>query len=165
MTYEYNESTGRYIVRNAQIQFANFGGLQTQFNNAGKRNFKLIVDEELGNELREQGVYVSELKQRDELDPIRYSVKIGVYPTSDINLVSGHTVQPLTLDTCGVIDMEMRKGHVRNGEVKLEFHVSENRQLAKPAIYLRLDTLYVPINKSKLTEEYEDYDVLDEAEA
>jgi len=48
---------------------------------------------------------------------------------------------------------------VRNGEIQMEFHVSVNTRLSKPTPYLRLDTLFVPINKSRLMEEYEDYEV------
>lgn len=159
MTYEYDNNNGRYIVRNAQIQYANFSGMENEFNAAGKRNFKLIMNEDLAAELQEQGIRVTELKRRDDTDPVRYSAKIGIYPTSEIYMLSGHVRQELNQDTCGIIDMEMRKGHVRNGEIKLEFHVSVNTRLSKPTPYLRLDTLFVPINKSRLMEEYEDYEV------
>ena len=162
MTYSYDEENGRYILKSTQIQFPNFSGQESDFNAAGKRNFKAIVDEELAAELRDQGIRVTELRRRDDTDPIRYSVKIGVYPTSEMFLVSGTVLQELNMDTCGIIDMEMRKGHIRNGSIDLEFHVSTNTRLPTPTPYLRLDTGYFPINKSKLAQEYENYEVMDE---
>lgn len=166
MTYSYNENTGRYIVKNAQIQFVNFSGLETDFNAAGKRNFKLIIDEALADELQEQGVRVTELRRRDDTEPVRFSVKIGVYGTSDMFLCTGnHVEQELDLETCKIIDMEMRKGHIQNGQVKLSFHVSQNTRLPNPVTYLRLDSIYIPITHDELADEFDfdEDDVFEEA--
>lgn len=158
MTYSYDEENSRYVLKNAQIQFTNFSGQENEFNAAGKRNFKVIIDEELARELQEQGVRVSELRRRDDTEPVRFSVKVGVYPTSEMFLLSGSTRKELTLDTCGLIDMEIRKGHVKQGQIAMEFHVSTNTRLARPTPYIRLDTLFVPIGKSQLKAEYDDYE-------
>lgn len=162
MTYFYDEENGRYVIKGAQIQYPNFSGLQSEFNAAGKKNFKAIIDEDLARELEDQGIRTTELRRRDDTDPVRFSVKIGVYPTSEMFLLSGRVKQALNLDTCSIIDMEMRKGHVRNGQIDMEFHVSVNSRLPQPKPYLRLDTMYIPISKSKLTQEYEDYEDYDD---
>lgn len=162
MNCYFDEDSGRYVLKGTQIQYPNFSGLENDFNAAGKKNFKVVIDETLAEELQEQGIRVSELKKRDDTDPTRYSVKIGVYPTSEMFLLSGRVRQELNMDTCGIIDMEFRKGHIRNGQIDLEFHVSVNNRLSKPAPYLRLDTAFFPINKSKLMEEYEDYETVEE---
>lgn len=161
MQYSYNENTGRYRIRNAEIWFPNFAGEESQYNAKGKQNFKIAIDEELAEEFRDMGIRVSELRRRDDTEPQRYTVKIGVYGTSEMYLVCGSVKQPLNLDNCGVIDREFRNGYVRNGEVDVKFHVSVNNRLNPPAPYLRLDSAYFPIDKDEQSEEYADYDVVD----
>ena len=161
MKYSYNENSGRYRIENAEIWYPNFEGAENQYNTAGKRNFKVAVNEELADELREQGIRVSELRRKDETEPQRYTVKIGVYANSEMYLVSGRVRQPLTLENCECIDREFRNGHVRNGEVDVKFHVSVNNRLNPPTPYVRLDAIYLPIDKDEQMEKYDDYDVVD----
>jgi predicted metal-binding protein len=51
--YTYNENTGRYRIKKAEIWFPNFAGTQSQYNQAGKRNFKVAISEELASELED----------------------------------------------------------------------------------------------------------------
>ena len=159
MNYTYNSNNGRYRIENAEIRYPNFEGNESQFNKAGKQNFKLVINEELASEFEDQGIRVREERRRDESDPPQYTVKIGVYADSAMYLVSGRVKQPLTMDTCKIIDREFRHGYVRNGEIDVKFHVSVNNRLNPPAPYLRLDSIYIPVEKDEQTEKYEDYEV------
>ena len=159
--YSYNEKSGRYRIENAEIWYPNFSGVESQFNQTGKRTFKVAINEELAGELQDQGIYVSELRRRDDTEPQRYTVKIGVYANSEMYLVSGRVQKPLTIENCGEIDREFRNGYVRNGEVDLKFHVSVNSRINPPKPYLRLDAIYLPIEKDEQAEKYADYDVVD----
>lgn len=161
MNYTYNENSGRYRIEHAEIWFPNFEGLKSQYNDAGKRNFKIAVGEELAEELRDQGIRLSEMRRRDDTEPQRYTVKIGVYGNSEMYLVADRVKQPLTLDNCHVIDREFRNGHVRNGDVDVKFHVSVNSRLNPPTPYLRLDSIYIPVEHDEQADDYADYDVVD----
>ena len=161
MQYTYNEKNGRYRIDRAEIWYPNFEGQESQFNAAGKRNFKIAINEALADDLRDQCIRVSELRRKDDTEPQRYTVKIGVYADSEMYLVSDHVKQPLNIDNCGVIDREFRSGTVRNGEIDVKFHVSVNGRLNPPAPYLRLDTIYVPVDQDEQAEKYADYDVAD----
>ena len=156
MTWNYDDASGRYVVKGARIMFPNFDGAEQEFNPAGRRNFRLLVNEDLADELKSRGLYVRERPPRDETEDTQRMVKIGVYQDADIRLLSGHNMTALELDNFGMIDREFRKGHVGNGEISLEFHVSRNTRVPSGALYARVDTMIVPLRKSRLLEEYEE---------
>lgn len=162
----YDEETGHYIVKGATVMFPNFAGDEQDFNPAGKRNFKLLLDQGLADELKSRGVNVRERPPRDEDDEPTYQVKIGVYGDADIRFLSGKAMTSMTIDNHDesnddgpMIDREFRKGHVINGEINIEFHVSKNTKITSSAPYLRLDGAVIPVRKSRLMEEYEDYEM------
>ena len=59
------------------------------------------------------------------------------------------------------IDRWFRKGHVYNGDISLEFNLSKNTKIATSSPYLRLDCMIIPIRKSRLMDEYQDYEMED----
>jgi hypothetical protein len=63
---------------------------------------------------------------------------------------------PTKDDQGSMVDAEFRKGHIKNGEISLEFHVSKNTRVATSSPYIRLDTMIIPIRKSRLLEEYDE---------
>ena len=155
MTAFYDEDTGRYIIKNARILFPNFAGEEQDYNPAGKRNFRLVVDEALANELQDRGLHVRTREPLNEGDEAQYFVKIGVYRDADIRLLSGRVMTALEIDDFDVVDKEFRRGHVKNREIGLEFHVSVNTKVRNGSPYARLDTAVVPIGRSRLLEEYD----------
>ena len=169
MTWSYDEDTGRYIVKNARILFPNFQGAEQDYNIAGKRNFNLQINEELAHVLEGEGVRVRARDPRNDDEDTQYLIKVGVYRDAEIRMLSGRAMTrvlienddrglPTKNDQGNMVDDEFRRGHVRNGEIKVEFHVSRNTRVANAMIYIRLDTMIIPIRKSKLLEEYEDYE-------
>jgi len=170
MTWDYDEMSGRYLVKGARLRFPNFDGAEQDYNMKGKRNFRLVLDEALAREIKDRGVYVKERMVPGEDEETEYTVKIGVYADADIRLLSGRTMQKMTIlgakdrdehprdDDGAVIDREFQKGHVVNGDIDLEFHVSKNTKVAASSPYVRLDTAIIPIRKSRLLSEYEDYE-------
>lgn len=169
LNWEYDELSGRYIVKGARVLFANFEGAEQDYNQKGKRNFRLQLDESLKDEIKRQGVYVRERPGRDEFDDPQYLMKVGVYGDADIRLLSGRTMTkvPITTDPAtdggSLIDREFQKGHVENGRIDIEFHVSKNTRVASSSPYVRVDTMIIPIRKSKLLDGYDDIDDEDEA--
>lgn len=161
MNWSYDENSGRYVVKGARILFPNFAGEEQDYNAKGRRNFRLQLDEDLASELKERGVYVRERPPRNDDEDTQYLVKIGVYPSADVRLLSGRTMTQLNVDNFDLVDKEFRKGEVENGNIGLEFHVSRNTKVSNGALYVRLDTCVLPIRKSALLEDYE-YDEDDE---
>ena len=159
----YDEESGRYVVKGARILFPNFEGAAQTYNQAGKRNFRLQLPEDLAEEMKTRGIYVRTMEPRDETEETRYLMKIGVYQDADIRLLSGRTMTPLTAETFEMVDREFTKGHIMNGSIDIEFHVSKNTRVPNPSPYARLDTAIIPIRKSRLLQDYEDYEDDEEA--
>lgn len=164
MTYEFDQYSRHYIVCGTRILFANFTGAARQYNNEGRRNFHVVVPEELAQELADKGVYIHKLDPRNEGDDYTYTLKISVYEDAEILMLSGrnksHAVinnSDKSLDMGPMIDKEFAKGHVMNGNVDIEFHVARNTKVANSSPYLRVDMLVLPLRKSKLAEAYENY--------
>lgn len=158
----YDEESGRYVVKGARILFPNFEGAEQDYNQAGKRNFRLELNEAMAEEMKSRGVYVRYREGRDETEPDQYLMKVGIYPDADIRLLSGKAMTALTPETFELVDREFRKGHVGNGDISLEFHISKNTRVAASSPYARVDTMIIPIRKSRLLSEYEDYETDDE---
>lgn len=72
--------------------YRNFAGEKTQFNPTGKRTFVLLLDEQNGRLLEEQGWHIRWREPRDEQDDptalLTVEVKFGEYPPK-IVLISG----------------------------------------------------------------------------
>lgn len=170
LNWEYDELSGRYIVKGATIRFTNFDGAEQDYNQKGKRNFRLELDKSLCEEIKRQGVYVRERPGRDEFDETQYLMKVGIYPDADIRILTGRTMTKVPIlpeqerqrdpdkDGGSLIDREFQKGHVENGKIDIEFHVSKNTRVATSSPYVRVDTMIIPIRKSKLLEGYDDLD-------
>ena len=154
----YDEDTGRYVVKGARILFPNFEGVEQDYNQAGKRNFRLQLTEGMASEMKSRGVYVRERPSQDETEETQYLMKIGVYQDADVRLLSGRAMSTLGIDNFDMVDREFRKGHVKNGEIDLEFHISKNTRVTASSPYARLDTIILPIRKSRILEDYEGYD-------
>ena len=158
LNWTYDEATGRYIVKGARILFPNFEGHEDAFNQNGKRNFRLQLSESLAEELKSRGAFVRERPPRNEDEDPQYLVKIGVYKNSDIRVLSGKVMTALTPETFVMVDREFQRGHVANGDIDLEFHVARNTRIASAPIFISLDTAIIPVRKSRLLEDYEDYE-------
>lgn len=154
----YDDETGRYVMKGARILFPNFEGAEQDYNQAGKRNFRLQVPEDLAEEMKSRGIYVRERPPREDEDETQYLMKVGIYNDADIRFLSGRKMQPLTPDNFDLVDKEFRKGHVGNGDISVEFHVSRNTRVQTSSPYVRVDTMIIPIRKSRLLEDYAEYE-------
>lgn len=162
MKWSYDEKDGRYYVEGARISFTNFTGTENDYNRAGRKNFKLRLDEALYNELIDRNVRASMREPREEGDEAMYSVKVGVYPNTDVYLLTRKAKNLLDYDNLDMVDHSVSRGQVENGQIDLSFHVSVNTQMAKPTYYLRCDEIYIPLKESRFDRKYENYGMEDD---
>lgn len=163
MKWSYNEKDNRYYVEGARISFTNFTGTESDYNRAGSKNFKLRLDESLYNELIDRNVRASMREPREEGDEPMYNVKVGVYPSSDIYLLTRKAKNRVDFDNLDIVDRSVSRGQIVNGEIDLSFHVSLNTKMAKPTYYLRCDEMYIPLkDPSKFEQKYENYGMEDD---
>lgn len=104
---------GTISVENARIAFRNFSGAATKFNPAGRRNFCLLLEEDLAQSMAEDGWNIRELQAREEGDaPQPYvQVVVAYYEEPEkqrfnpkIVLVTGQGKTLLDEETINVID-------------------------------------------------------------
>ena len=94
-------------IENARIIYRNFAGKETKYNPPGRRNFSVILEEEMALVLKEDGWNVKPLKKRDESDPQRYhlpvAVVFGPYPPKMV-IVQGGRKTVLTEESVSMLD-------------------------------------------------------------
>lgn len=132
--------------------FRNFRGEKRQFNDAGKRNFNLVVSPEQAEELANIGCNVKYLKPRDddeeEATPfVKVNVAFGKYPP-ELYLVSKKSKKLLNEDGLGLLDGVVFK----NADLVLRtYHRDEH------SCSLYLQRGFFEIKTDPITAKYEDY--------
>lgn len=72
------EKDGSVLLEDVRIIFRNFAGVKKKYNDEGKRNFTVILDEETGARLLRDGWNVKRLKARGEDELGDLSLKVTV---------------------------------------------------------------------------------------
>ena len=103
-----NEEKRKNItIEGARIIFRNFSGEPGRFNDAGNRNFCVIIDDELADDLKVDGWNVRYLKPREEDESptpyIKVNVKYGKYPPK-IAVLSEHKKKMFTESDVSKLD-------------------------------------------------------------
>lgn len=78
MSQELARRASSVTIENARLFFKNFSGEETQFNEAGKRNFGVALPADVAEEMLKDGWNVKVLKSRDEGDEPQPWVKVNV---------------------------------------------------------------------------------------
>ena len=95
-------------IDDARIIYRNFSGEASQFNRAGDRNFSVLIeDEQIANELRDQGWNVKIKQAREEGDTpfMHLPVKVKFNDRGpSVYLVSGSNRVKLDEETIGMLD-------------------------------------------------------------
>ena len=95
------------VIENARLIFRNFSGKETTFNPAGSRNFCVLLDNDLGEKLTEDGWNVKWLKAKDEEDPpqayLQVTVSFVQYPPK-ITIITSSGKRDLDENSVNVLD-------------------------------------------------------------
>lgn len=94
-------------IENARLQFRNFSGKEGRFNPAGRRNFCVLLDDDIARKLESDGWNVRWLEPRDPLDEkqayIQVTVKYGNIPPK-IVMITSSSKTVLNEDTIDILD-------------------------------------------------------------
>ena len=81
------------VIEGARIGFRNFGGQEGKYNPAGRRNFCVFLEEELGKTLEDDGWNVRWLQPRDDQETPQAYLQVAVnfdnVPPKMIMITSG----------------------------------------------------------------------------
>lgn len=66
------------VIENARIMFPNFSGKEGVYNPAGRRNFCVVLNDEMANTLRDDGWNIKALKPLDEMDDPQPYIQVAV---------------------------------------------------------------------------------------
>jgi hypothetical protein len=141
------------IIEDARIRFRNFEGRQGMYNKAGDKNFVVLLDPDLAQDLANEGWVIKQLKPRDEdEDPQPYlsvSVKYHDNPfPPTIKVVTSRGTTELDDESVEMLD------HVEIGNVDLiirPFDWSFNGNSGRKAM---LKSMYVTIIEDPLDLKY-----------
>jgi len=129
-------------IEGAKLLFKNFEGREERFNEVGRRNFNVIIDDqEVADRLKLDGWNVRTLSARDEDDEDEYTLKVNVnfsgrVPPKVIMVTNDGVQTRLDEETIGLLD----NAYITNADVSISPHEYDT---GKYSAYLQ--TLYVTV--------------------
>lgn len=142
-----------------QIIFRNFEGVAGKFNNAGDRNFSLIIDEDLASELQAKGFTVKRTKGNEDYDAVPY-IKIKVGFTLKDGTDNPYPPKIFKIDSTGMRQLDKNNVKLLDGariiEADLIFSANgyEDRTTGELRYSAYVRNLYVTIEENELEREY-----------
>lgn len=151
------ENKRRYIpeigLENARIIFRNFRGEEQKFNPAGKRNFCVVIPEEIEDQLISDGWNIKHLAPRDEDDvPTAYlqvAVNYDNYPPAVYVIANGKKTY---FDSEMIGDLD--RAEIENVDLVITPYVWELNGNGGVKAYLK--EMYVTIRASRFADKYAD---------
>lgn len=138
-------------IENARICFRNFSGKAGTFNAEGIRNFCVILDDRLADQMKEDGWNVKYLKPREEGETPQPYISVAVSYRNippKIVLVTSHGKSVLSEDTVGTLDW----AEIEN--VDLIFSPYPWEMNGRSGIKAYLKTMYVTISEDEFESKY-----------
>ncbi|MDF2800249.1 MAG: hypothetical protein K0S61_152 [Anaerocolumna sp.] len=151
------------VIENAKIGFRNFSGKEGKYNPAGRKNFCVFIDSDLGQTLENDGWNVRWLEPKDSNEEkqayLQVTVSFGNIPPKIVIISSkGKTV--LDEESISILDWAEIK------EVDLiirpyNWTLHEGTRNEKSGVKAYIKSMYVTIHEDKFESKY--YDVPDSA--
>lgn len=146
---------GEITIENARIIFRNFQGKPSDYNAEGNRNFGLLLEDELAEQLREDGWNVKVLRPRDEEEEkhpqswLPVKVKYGKIPPIAM-LITSRGKTRLTEETIGQLDW----ARIKNIDLIVRPYQYPEMHGRPAGISAYLKSIYVTIQEDALEEKY-----------
>jgi hypothetical protein len=140
-------------IENARILFRNFGGRESRFNLAGRRNFCVVIpDDDMAERLSEDGWNVKRLRPKDEGDEatpyLQVAVAFNSYPPK-IVLISGGNKTYLDESTVDMLDW----ADIQNVDLVVRPYQWEVNGTGGIKAYVK--SMYVTIDQDVFAEKYD----------
>ena len=142
-----------------QLIFRNFEGAAGKFNNAGDRNFCLIIDEELAGELQSKGFTIKRTKAREDYDSVPY-IKIKVGFTLKDGTDNPYPPKIYKIDSTGMRALDKTNvklldgARIKNADLIFSAYSYEDRDTGETRYSAYLRNLYAEIEENELEREY-----------
>lgn len=138
-------------ISGAQIRFRNFSGKEGRFNPAGRRNFTVLLDDDIAKELKHDGWNVRELTPRDSSEKPQACLQVAVeyknYPPK-IVMVTSRGKSVLDEETVGMLDWV----DIENVDVKISPYNWSMGGKSGVKAYVKI--MYVTIAEDEFEDKY-----------
>lgn len=150
------KDSNRLAIENAEIVFRNFSGKEGKFNPQGRRNFCVLLDEDIARELADDGWNIKYLNPRNEDEEPQAYMSVAVtfkdFPPK-VWLISSKGKTILTEDEIGVLDW----AEIENVDLIINPYRWEVN--GKKGVKAYAKTIYVTLVEDEFEKKY--YDVPD----
>lgn len=149
--------TRNISIEGARLIFKNFQGKKTDYNDEGNRNFGVLLDDELAEELKREGWRVKYLRPRPD-DPDQYeqpwlSVKIKFNPFPPIvTLINSRGKKKLDEETIDQLDWSI----IRNCDLIIRPYNYPSVKGRPAGVSAYLKAIYVTIAEDEFERKYFD---------
>ena len=143
-------------LEDARIIFRNFEGKQTKFNNAGNRNFCVVIeDEEKALALIDDGWNVKKFRPRDDDDEPAYYIQVSVsfeHSPPAVYLITGNKRTVLDAETIKILD----HAEYRTADLIIRPYCWDVGDKSGVKAYLK--TMYVKVEEDELAKKYAEFE-------